>query len=524
MGLWNVYFIGKLYLYLTKHISFHLILNLLFAIALCVPLTRRWARILRQIAAVPAGIALFYYDSHLPPFARVMAQLGGISQFDPAYLLELAQRFISMDMLLGVVALLVAYWMVNHWLRVTTFTLFSVVAAPLLVTLSVCQPDLGGMVASRSLAASAPVAGQAATLTGASNPEEWFKGFLKTEATRTVAFPAAAERKGPAFDVIFLHICSLSWDDMTAAKVANEPFFGKFDVVFRRFSSAASYSGPAAIRVLRASCGQPSHQALYSAVPPNCYIMHDLQEAGFTPQVVMNHDGHFDNFAKYVQENAGGVSPTVFGGVPVQMHAFDDSPLLDDGKLLSTWYTARTASNAPAVALYYNTISMHDGNHLPNNSAPSLQTYPTRLRKLLDDVDRFTEQIAQSGHRAVVVFIPEHGAALQGDDDQVAGLREIPTYRITRVPVGVKFIGGGLKKVSGPVYVDKPTSYLALAQLLSDSTRQNPFSGAVDVAEWVAQLPTTEHVAENEGSIVMHQANADFLRTGDGVWVQEGRH
>jgi cellulose synthase operon protein YhjU len=527
MGYWNLYFIAKLGLLLTHRIDFHLWANLLFALALCVRPGKAWLRVLRLCLAVPAGIALLYYDSHLPPFGRVLSQLGNLSHFDAAYLAELAGRFIDAKLLLTALALILGFVVVNRWLRVTTFSLIAIFAVPLALALG--DGRVGGGISGPGLAlgtkpGAMPASGGAAAL-AAGSPEQALIAFHAEESTRQVAFPVAAERTGPAFDVIFLHICSLSSDDMKAAKVANPALFGKFDLLFRDFSSAASYSGPAAIRVLRASCGQPTHQALYSPAPEQCYILRDLQQAGFSPQVVMNHDGHFDNFAQYVHDNIGvsGVQPQTFSGVPVAMRAFDDSPLLDDYQTLAHWYAARLASKEPAVALYYNTISMHDGNHLPNNNAASLETYPLRLRKLLDDIDRFSALIAQSGRRAVLIFVPEHGAALLGDDDQVAGLREIPTYSITHVPVGVKFIGLNGKSGSGPLTVDKPVSYLALAQLLADAARQNPFAGPVNLAGRIAGLPETAHVAENEGTVVMRRADGDFMRTPDGVWIQQGR-
>ncbi len=63
------------------------------------------------------------------------------------------------------------------------------------------------------------------------------------------------------FDIIVLHICSLSWDDLDAAK-AQQPRAAvtRFDYLLKNFSSAASYSGPAAIRLLRAACGQQVHR------------------------------------------------------------------------------------------------------------------------------------------------------------------------------------------------------------------------------------------------------------------------
>ncbi len=44
------------------------------------------------------------------------------------------------------------------------------------------------------------------------------------------------------------------------------------DIMFDSFNSATAYSGPAAIRLLRASCGQLSHHDLYQPVNQQCYL------------------------------------------------------------------------------------------------------------------------------------------------------------------------------------------------------------------------------------------------------------
>src|SRR5207247_4595080 len=125
----------------------------------------------------------------------------------------------------------------------------------------------------------------------------------------------------PPFDVIFLHVCSLSWDDVKAMGLENHPLWQRFDIVMTRFNSAASYSGPAAIRINRATCGQSSHTDLYSPAPANCYLMSSLQQASFDPQILLNHDGHFDDFLKTVQaQGAANQTPLPISGLPVPQH------------------------------------------------------------------------------------------------------------------------------------------------------------------------------------------------------------
>jgi cellulose synthase operon protein YhjU len=164
---------------------------------------------------------------------------------------------------------------------------------------------------------------------------------------------------------------------------------------------------------------------------------------------------------------------------------------------------------------------MHDGNRLPNSNLTSVQSYPIRLKKLLGDIDRLTDLIAHSGRKAVVVFVPEHGAALRGDARQITGLREIPTPLIINVPVGVKLIGLPPGERGPAVVIDRPTSYLALAQLLSGLVANSPFSaGAPPLAKYSNDLPQTRLVGENENTVTMSTLNGYVIHTPDGVWME----
>jgi cellulose synthase operon protein YhjU len=303
------------------------------------------------------------------------------------------------------------------------------------------------------------------------------------------------------------------------------PLFSRFDYVFQNFSSAASYSGPAAIRVLRASCGQEPHKGLYDPAPPECHLFSELAQAGYTPQALLNHNGRFDDFRGTVVREIGvpGVTIPPNDGLPTFMREFDGSSLVDDYDVLARWYKQRITQNGGPVALYYNTVSMHDGNRLPDSKLTSLQSYPVRLQRLLGDVDKLIDLVAQSGRKAAIVFIPEHGAALRGEDNQIAGMREIPTPNIVHVPVGVKLIGlpAGSENAGGVVTIEAPTSYLALAQLLSNLVANSPFrAGAPPLSQYVANLPQTRLVGENEGTVAMTTPSGYVIHTPDGVWVE----
>ncbi|WP_340526969.1 cellulose biosynthesis protein BcsG, partial [Cupriavidus necator] len=136
MGLWNLYFIAKLYLFHAGRLQPQWLLNLLLALALVVRIRNPWLSGLRHAAAVAAAAALMYRESELPPFARVVSQFSNLQAFTPVYLLELAQRVVTREMLLTALAVLVIFWIVNRWVRVTTLVLVALVAVPLWQMLS----------------------------------------------------------------------------------------------------------------------------------------------------------------------------------------------------------------------------------------------------------------------------------------------------------------------------------------------------------------------------------------------------
>lgn len=92
MGYWGVYFILKGMLYAQGSINFHPLENLAFALALLMPVRGLVPVIIRQAAAGLAGLGLLYYDSWLPPFAQLQANLSAVSGFSLTYLLELATQ------------------------------------------------------------------------------------------------------------------------------------------------------------------------------------------------------------------------------------------------------------------------------------------------------------------------------------------------------------------------------------------------------------------------------------------------
>jgi len=172
------------------------------------------------------------------------------------------------------------------------------------------------------------------------------------------------------------------------------------------------------------------------------------------------------------------------------------------------------------VALYYNTISLHDGNRIVGSSLKSRDSYGQRVNKLMSDFDRFADLIASSGRRAVIVFVPEHGAALRAEASQLDGIRELPTPHIVHGPVGVRLVNFPQQSHSTTV-IDTPSSFLAVAQLLANMVANSPFQPGVRLANYAANLPRTSMVGENGDTVTMLTATGFAVKTPDGLWVDE---
>lgn len=528
MGPWNFYFIAKLFLYFGHYIDFHVVANLVFAALLAVPLKLLWLKRVRLALAVPAGIALFYHDTWFPSFSRLITQAPKLEEFNTSYLAELLGRLISLPVVAAMLLLFIIYYIAEKKLRVTPFV-FVGIMMPLLPIPAFFGDNPATSAQAMNQASTSSTRLQNAPGKSSSPPtstelSEMLDSFYDEEAGRYVSFTPPEKREAP-FDIVFLHICSLAWDDLDYTKEKNNPFFKKFDILFTNFNSVASYSGPAVSRVLQGSCGQPGESLLRSS-SSQCQTFDRLKQAGFEPQLTMNHDGHFEGFLAEVKERGGIKAPPLDKkGVPYYLIGFDGSSIYDDYATLAKWWKRRLDSTSERVALYYNTVSLHDGNHylgeqhLNYRLTDSRRTYHARLNKLTGDVDRFFSQMEASGRRVVVVFIPEHGDAIRGDRMQIPGMREIPTPEITLVPVGIRLIGMAGNSTAGQLVVSKPASYLAVTQLLSDFVKRSPFeNGAPGLEEYTKNLPVTEFVAENDKTVIMRHGDQYFIRNDKAGW------
>ncbi|ARQ88603.1 cellulose synthase [Stenotrophomonas maltophilia] len=517
---WNLYFLSKVVLAWMGALDLKILPNLLFLGALLIPLRWRWARIARTVVAVPVGVALYYQDTWWPPFRRLLVQ-PGVLDFSADYWLELAQRFINWQMVAVLAMLVLAYVLLKPWLRITTLSVLGVLG---LAVMAIPMPAGWNWGQGTATAATASAGGTSGGGLPPANNETlnaWLASFYQQQASLKTSFPAAGS--GAPFDVIILNICSLAWSDLDEVGLRQNNLLDHMDVVFDDFNSATAYSGPAAIRLLRASCGQTSHTGLFDPVPAECQLFSNLQRLGFQSELAMNHDGHFDDFIGELHQYGGlQAQPMDISAFPTALVAFDKSPLRRDGDVLMAWWKQRLAESSQQVALFYNTISLHDGNRIVGADGRSnAADYKARAEMVLGDMAGFVEAVERSGRRAMIVVVPEHGAALHGDRMQIPGMREIPSPSITHVPVGVKLIGMGAPAAGGPRHVPEPSSYLAVSELVSRVYALNAQSPPSE-RNWnslLKGLPQTPSVSENEGAKVIEYAGKPWLQLqGSQTW------
>ena len=515
MSFWAFYFLAKTALHFSGHLQMQWLPNLLLAMWAFWPVRHpRW-RLLRTLAGGLCALWLLHAESGLPSLERAFSQIHLLAGFSAGYMLELLGRLVSLKMLAVFAAALLLYVLLSTRIRFATLAIAGILGVGLQAAWQATQvPRTGG-----AAFAAAPPSG-AANATSTLTPDTLLTAFFDREQQRHLVL----QKPSSAFDVVVLHVCSLAWDDMEYVGLTEHPFMTRAQMVFSQFNSASSYSGPASLRLLHGMCGQASHDGLYKGLDSSCYVFPALESVGYQAQGLLNHDGIYDNFAKDIEER-GGLRGKLQSnqGVPAAYRSFDNSTIYSDYGTLHQWLERRKTSPSKApVALYYNSITLHDGVHAAGGSASnSIATYKPRLQQLLDDFDRFTQELAASGRPTVLVMLPEHGANLRGDSMQIPGMREIPTPRITLVPTLVYLLN--TPAAPGPqVRIDKAVSYLDLFTLLDGMFQSSPFqAGGQPLQQRGQALAGTDFVTDNETVTMLRMPDQRYwLRSkGTTTWV-----
>lgn len=532
---WNFYFLVKFGLLWAGYLNFHPLQNLVFMAFLLMPVPKLSLHRLRHWVAIPIGFALFWHDTWLPGPQSIISQGSQVAGFSADYMLDLVTRFINWQMIGAVFVLLVAWLFLSQWIRVTLFVVAIMIwlnvltlTGPVFTLWPGGQPTdtvttTGGSAAATvATAGDTPVVGDIPAQTAAptsANLNAWLNTFYNAEEKRKTPFPTALPADAQPFELLVINICSLSWSDVEAAGLMSHPLWSHFDILFKHFNSATSYSGPAAIRLLRASCGQSSHTNLYQPAGNDCYLFDNLSKLGFTQHLMMGHNGEFGGFLKEVREN-GGMQTELMDqkGLPVTLLGFDGSPVYDDTAVLNRWLETTEKDQNSRSATFYNTLPLHDGNHFPGVSKTA--DYKIRAQKLFDELDAFFTELEKSGRKVMVVMVPEHGGALKGDRMQVSGLRDIPSPSITNVPAAVKFFGMKTPHQGASIEIDQPSSYLAISELVVRALDGKLF--VEDNVNWdqlTRGLPQTAPVAENANAVVIQYQGKPYVRLNGGDWV-----
>jgi len=500
MGVWSYYFLAKLYLYFRGYLRLDFVLNSLFILYLVLPVPSRFkpfrsVTIAKNILGVVFGLLLLWHDSWLPPLQTALDFVHGQGMPTKEYVYRFLWGFINPWELAALCIVLAAGFLVRNHVRLT----------PLVILLLLIVPirEFGH--------AHGGIQGD-------------LDSFHRSESARVVHFEKT-KTASPEFDVILLHVCSLSWDDLKGIGMETDPFFNQFDYLFTAFNSVTSYSNPSAIRLLRANCGQSDHDALYNDAARDCYLFDALRNQGYETYFTLNHDGVYGNFATQVKAEGHLDPPILPAAAPLQAYDFDASSIYDDYAVLEAWWKTRETSGTRKAAVYYNTISLHDGAHRVDEKEwwkhDRTKQYKEFVQKLFGNLTRFIDLASSSGRNIVVLFVPEHGMALRGTTLQAPGLRDIPLPQITTIPVAVKLIGPGyLHDPDGPKRITEPTSYLALSTLIKTFLEQNPF-GAAPMAskDLIVDLPETDFVSENQGIRIMKKGSDYFLYGKEQKWI-----
>lgn len=509
MGLWSFYFLVKITLFFGGVFSFHFVGNLLFAIGLIYANSQLRLKLLRHYLSIPIGIALFYWDSPFPPIRNVLPKLSQLKEFSAQYYLELIARVVSWEAVSILVASFFIYYLVSKKVRMSTIA-FIAMACTLMPLKSNQSNDYSQI-------------RDGTTLGMPSDAElsDTLKTFFESEQLRS-GFDSSSNKSKSDFDIIVISVCSVSWDDLKYLKEENNPLFKRFNYLYKDFNSAASYSGPSILRLLRASKGQQEHKELYNPPVGDSLLFNHLSDSGFQTQLAMNHDGKFGGLLKEIR-NEGGFKAPLYDNKSAlpYLKGFDGSQIYDDYSVLSNWWMERLKSPNKAVALFYNTITLHDGNRSSDDRLEnSVETYSRRLHKLLSDLDRFYSQIDKSGRQVLIVFIPEHGAAIRRDKKEIVGLRELPSPAVTKVPVGITV--AGKRGIPDPkIYeITEPSSYLALSEHISQLVKNSPFNtDSLKLSSYAKSLPSTRFVAENEDLVIMQLGTSYYFHSRDISWT-----
>lgn len=521
LRLWSVYFLFKFGLYFCSYIGFNFLLNLLLCVAMCLRPDNKKIRILYTLCLSFVAVALLYHDSYLPDLHQILVQKQNIADFSTIYIVQFLADFVNMHMILAIFILIIAVLLLKDWIRVTTviYLLFCWVFClnyDLLPTKEIQVITNNNS----ELEMNSDIPSQANSPTE-TNLGKYFDAFITHEKDRIITMPTQLGSSFVPFDIILINICSMANDDLAVSGLQMHQVFNRFDISFDNFNSAASYSTPASLRLLRANCGQETESEMYKTRKPECELITSLEAIGYSSSLYLDHTGEYGNYLSSLR-NLGGLNAPInnLKELGIQYNSFDGSPIYSDKDLFDNYLRHMNNGNVQNNISFINLISLHDGNTLPNDHSPL--SYNIRANKLLNDINELIDNLEKSNRRTMLIMIPEHGAALHGDKMQIAKLREIPNTKITHIPVYIKFVGLKQQNKSTQIKVRGNYSYLAISEIIRRVINDNVFNdennnqNTLDLV--VKDLPQSADVAESTNSFFMRYANKPFFMLKGDNW------
>lgn len=508
MGFWIFYFLTKVYLYFKGTIRLDTGLNLLFLLFVILPMPKnfkylRHLKAAKSILNIIIGILLLWRDSWLPSPVAAFNLLKQHGMPSNEYIYNFLLRYYNPKEIAILIFILVLCIIVSRFKK----TMAAVTALLLILPLFLSQTGFKHQSAQKA--------------------EKYLESFFSSELTKVIRFKPPADEDFD-FDIVIIHVCSLSWDDMEEFNLQGHPFFKQFDYLFTDFNTVTSYSNPAAIRILNANCGQKRHKDLYNNMLKECSLMESLSNQGYEINFARNHNGKYGKFDEEIKRYGNlDIAALPLDNLSADKYMFDDSPVYSDYDVLAKWWAARQGSASKRTALYYNTVSLHDGSHWTKDigwwKKDPKEVYREFIPSLFQDLTKFFSLVEGSGRNVVILFVPEHGRAVKGSGVETAGLRDIPLPRITTVPVGIKLLGRSTEdtETRRKITVSKSTSYLALSHILSAFVEKSPFKLDIYTSRrFIDSIPQTEFVSENEGNLILKIDNDYYLYGKEKKWIQ----
>jgi cellulose synthase operon protein YhjU len=483
MGLWNFYFLAKIFLCFRGAIGFDLFNNILLAGFLVIPFyfrkyfDARAARLAHRTMGLIFAAAVFWRDSFFPPFFQSLAFVtSDVTRPSLSYAVTFLMGYWSLPATAALIAVFGISYLArkrDSWMR--PLLLLGIIAA--------------GISHYSALSHDSSI-DNAVTL--------FFE--KQAESGNKIIIEPAPQGSSP-FDILFFHVCSMSWADLRAAGLDGHPFFSEFDLLLSRFNTVSSHSGPSMLHLLQSPCGQAPYEKLFKRRPDECFLIDSLKRVGYKSYAIFNHKGKSSEpMAQELIAFGRALSLEGFDNVPVDHLSYAEDPVLNNFELLKAWWNRRLSNGEARAMLYYNTMSLHVGAHFEGEPQWWLQEnmvvrYKTRATKTFDQITRFIRLLQDSGRPVMLFMVPEHGAALVGNRLQAADLREIPLPQITTVPVGVKFIAGRKSNVFQRK-IHTQTSYTAIAHLVREAILNWRNSRSIAFLATLKGVPETPFLAD----------------------------